>query len=455
MRMSRATRLRLRGESVLFVVLLLAVVGMLAWLSEHYKHQWDWTSAGRNSLSQASRELLATLDGPVEIVAYAREQPLLRQSVQQLVERYQRAKPDIALSFVDPDRVPDQVRELGISVDGELLVEYRGRREHAKALTEQAVSSALERVARGDSRWVAYLVGHGEREMLGQANHDAGRLGAELERRGFELRELILAEAGEVPSNIALLVVTQPRAALLPGEAEALLRYLARGGNLLWLHDPGPLNGLEPVARALGIEFEPGVVVTPTTQALGIEHPAFVPVSSYPSHVLTRDFDLITVFPQAAAIAWEQPQGWDTRGILGTGLRAWSETGPLEGEIGYDDGADVAGPLDIGVAMTRPLPENDERGVGGAEQRVVVIGDGDFVSNVYLGNGGNLDLALKIFNWLADDDTLVAVPAKRAPDLDFDLTRNAALAIAAAALFVLPLAFFGTGTYIWHRRRRR
>ena len=32
-------------QTALFVVLLLAIAGMLAWLSEHYKGRWDWTAA--------------------------------------------------------------------------------------------------------------------------------------------------------------------------------------------------------------------------------------------------------------------------------------------------------------------------------------------------------------------------------------------------------------------------
>jgi len=132
-------------------------------------------------------------------------------------------------------------------------------------------------------------------------------------------------------------------------------------------------------------------------------------------------------------------------------LRAWSETGALEGELSFDEGKDAGGPLDIGVAMRRPL---DEAG-GRREQRVVVLGDGDFVSNAYLGNGGNLELALNVIGWLAGDDTLINIPAKAAPDLDFNLSRAAAGLIAFGALLVLPAGLLGTGAVVWHLRRRR
>ncbi len=463
-----------RTQTVVFVLLVLTTAGMLAWLSEHYKVSWDWTAAGRNTLTEPSRTLVQRLDDPIEITAYVRDEPVIRRSVLQLVERYQRYKPDIRLRFVNPDQVPDEVRARNISADGEMVVSYRQREEHAKMATEEALTSALERLARADTRWVTYVGGHGERDLVGTASYDLGKLGEQLQRQGFKLHELRLAEAGEIPAQAAVLVVSTGRENLPAEEVGAVLRYLDKGGNLLWLAEPGSVRGMEPVANALGIAFEPGVVVDPTTQLLGISHPAFAPVSAYPTHPVTENLELVTVFPRAAAIAWIQPQGWQTRGILSTGLRAWSETGDLKGELHFDDDADVSGPLDIGIAMRRTVAAGDERAHDTApgmdevgrrrkpkpkeqrsrEQRIIVVGDGDFLSNTYLGSGSNLALALNIFNWLANDDTLIDIPVRSAPDLDFELSRTTAVLIRVGAMFGLPALLLGTGFFIWRRRRR-
>jgi ABC-type uncharacterized transport system involved in gliding motility auxiliary subunit len=463
------TTLVTRIQTVVFVLLLLTTAGMLAWLSEHYRISADWTAAGRNTLTEPSRTLVQRLDSPIEITAYVREDPLLRRSILQLVERYQRYKPDIRLRFVNPDHVPDEVRARNISSDGEMVVRYRQREEHAKLATEEALTTALERLARADTRWVTYVSGHGERDLVGTASYDLGKLGEQLQRQGFKLHELTLAEAGEVPGQAAVLVVSPGRENLPAEEVAAVLRYLEQGGNLLWLAEPGPARGMEPVADALGVAFEAGVVVDPTTQVLGIAHPAFVPVTAYPSHPVTENLDLVTVFPRAAGIAWVQPQGWRTRGILSTGLRAWSETGDLKSALQFDDDADVSGPLDIGIAMQRTLAANDERAddtspgmdeVGRRtrpkprEQRIIIIGDGDFLSNAYLGRGSNLTLALNIFNWLANDETLIDIPVRSAPDQDFELSRASAALIRIGAMFGLPALLLGTGFFIWHRRRR-
>ena len=79
----------------------------------------------------------------------------------------------------------------------------------------------------------------------------------------------------------------------------------------------------------------------------------------------------------------------------------------------------------------------------------------DFLSNTYLGNGGNLKLGLNIVNWLAHDDRFISIPAKTSPDLSIELTSTAKATIAFGFLILLPLLLGGTGTVIWLRRRKR
>ena len=107
-------RRQLRLHSALSAILLVAICGLLAWLSTRYHHTADWTSGGRHTLSEASTALLARLQGPVEIIGYARPDAELRGLIEDLIERFRRIKPDIGLRFVDPDKAPDEIRDLGI-----------------------------------------------------------------------------------------------------------------------------------------------------------------------------------------------------------------------------------------------------------------------------------------------------------------------------------------------------
>lgn len=462
MRVTRKSRLRLRLENISFVVLFITAAGLLAWLSTRYHLQADWTASGRHTLSIASQEVLKRLDGPVELTSYERGEPGLREKIEAFVERYRRHKPDMTLRFVNPDTVPDRVRELGITANGEVIIAYGGRSEHLQTLTEQAMTNALERVARAEERWLLFLTGHGERAPLGEANHDLGIWGKYLESRGFVVKSINLAELGALPEQTTLLVIAGPQVNLLPGEVAVIQRYLKQGGNLLWLADPGPMRGLVPVAEALGLEFQPGVIVDPTTQLHGIESPDVALVTGYALHPITRDFDLLTLFPRAVGLQADPPAPWESQAFLTTSGHAWSETGELAGEIRFDEQTEVGGPLDIGIALSRSLEEDKTSETNGrsgqpekASQRVVIIGNGDFLSNAFIGNAGNLDLGLNIANWLASDDALIAIPVHVAPDLYLTLSSVQMITMGFGFLIGLPLMLLGMGIFVWLRRRKR
>ncbi len=464
MQVTRKSRLHIRLQNIAFVVLFLAAMGLLAWLSTRYTYQADWSAGARNTLSQPSRMLLGTLKGPIHITAFASENSTLRKRISDLIGRYQRYKVDVKLEFVDPNSDPERTRAQGISLDGELLVSYHGRSEKLQELTEQGLSNALQRVGRQEKRWIVFLEGHGERNPHGQANFDMGSFVQELERKGLTVQTANLAQNPTIPQNTTVLVLAGPQVDLLPGEIKLIQEYIDKGGNLLWLADPGKQHGLESIGEHLGVHFLPGVVVDANTQLFGIDNPAFALVPEYPNNPITRDLKTLTLFPQAAAIEFKAPPHWQASEFLTTLPRTWNETGPLSGEIRRDEDRDEhAGPLTLGISMTRELDKTAQPKDSKAtpddkdsiSQRVVVVGDGDFLSNAYLGNGGNLNLGMNIFNWLSHDDSFIAIPAKTAPDTSLNLSKYAIGGIGIGFLIVLPLLLLGSGLLIWMKRRKR
>jgi ABC-type uncharacterized transport system involved in gliding motility auxiliary subunit len=293
--------------------------------------------------------------------------------------------------------------------------------------------------------------------LLGKANHDLGTFGAQLEQRGFTINKLNLAELGAIPENTAVLVLSEGEIGPLPGELALIGEYVDRGGNLLWLSDPAKVTTMEPLAGKLGLRFVPGKVLEPTTRAFGVQNRAMVVVTDYGEHAVTEEFKLLTVLPGAVAMAVEPKDGWKVTPILRTTQQSWSETGNSGDDAGFDKGSEVAGPLDVGLALSRRRPQEttDATDQAAKRQRVVLIGDGDFLSNAYLGNGGNLDLGLNLFNWLGADDAFINIPARTSRDLNFNLSRTMSLVVAFVPLAVLPVILLATGFFVWRVRRTR
>lgn len=430
--------LRLHGW--LLSALLLALLGGAAWGTAQLPQRWHWGGQLSHTLSPASERLLATLDDEVRAYGFASPgQQLMQRHLRDLLGRYQAASAEFHADFINPEARPDLVRKYGIEQVGEIVLEHAGRYERIQVPSEAHVSAALERLLRSQGQFIAFLSGHGERSLEGEANHDLGAFGTALQRKGYRLQALNLPRMQSIPDNTALLVLTPPQTELLPGERVALLDYLQQGGNLLWLGDPDEQERLEFLADALSLRWLPGVIIDPeAAAALAIDDARLVLADQYLDHPTTARLSAPTLLVQAAAVQPPQ-QDWDVQPLL--------ELAPSHSLIEhYPSGRS----LDAADAL---LAFAQSRQQAGKQQRVLVVGDGDFLSNQYIGNGANLPLGLNMVDWLTQSEQFLDSFTRPVPDQLIELSRREAVLMASGLLFLLPLVFLSLAAVRWWRRR--
>lgn len=455
-------RTRLKMQSHLVKILVLSIIFLCASLSTRFVFEADWSSSGRNTLSNTSHQVLNNIDQAISMTAYASANEPLRGAINEIISRYQRHKKDITLDFVNPETQPDVGRELELRADGELFIKINNRTERVTVLTETNITNALQRLAQAQEHWLVFLEGHGERKPRGIANHDLQSWVNQLEQRGYQVQSINLASTPAIPQNTRVLLIPSPQVPLLPGEIDLIHKYINAGGNALILIDPEKdEQPLQSITESLGIEILPGVIVDPTTQLFGIQDPRFTLVTEYGPHPITGNFELMTVFPQAVGLEIAPSSEWQAAHILSSTERAWSETGELKDQVNFDNGQDLPGPLTIGLALVRDLTameaeiSREQDDLTQQQQRIVVVGDGDFLANSHLGNAGNLDLGLHMVNWLSAEDNLINIPANVRSDTILELSRTWQIVIGFGFLAVIPFLLAGTGFAIWWRRRKR
>ncbi|HEU0277642.1 MAG TPA: Gldg family protein [Rhodanobacteraceae bacterium] len=431
----------------LHALLCVIIVVCLAALSARFGFTADWSAGARATIAPQSQALLGQLHGPLDATLYARPGKV-RAKARLLVERYQRFKRNLKLAFVDPDLDPGAVEAAGVTRDGELVLRWHGRAQPVHALDEQAFSDALVRLARDATPLVAFITGSGERAAEGKGAADLGDLVDHLAARGVRVLPLNLAEAAEVPRNAGLVVLASPQATLLPTSVAKLEGYVADGGNLLWLTEPGSDDlGLAPLAQALGIKQLPGTLI----DAASAGRPGALIATRFPAQAITDGFHLNVLFPHAAALAAIGGAAWNAQPILQSSARSWNQTGPLGATpAAFDpDSDELKGPLSFGYALSRLSPSPARN-----QQRAVVIGDGGFLANAWLANAGNLAFGERVVNWLLGDDALVSLPPP-APDTAFRPSHVELGVLAFGYLIALPIALILLGLGIDRRRRRR
>lgn len=453
MQITARLRLRVLFQNGVFVVLILALAMLLAYVAREYRKEWDVTRSARNTLSAATVEALGQMEGPLRITAYAitidPSGANVHKRLEERLRAYQRAKPDISLTLIDPREQPKLAEAAGLRTPNELVIEYRRRTEHLpiEDFGEQQFLNVLTRLARGADSLLLWLDGHGERKLNGIANHDLGDFGRQLQQRGFRLNSVNLAIAQEVPANAAALIIASPQTDLLPAESDKIRRYVQSGGNVLWLLDPEALRGLEPLAEMLGLVLTPGTIVDFEVQPRS-GPPVFAigAAANYGRHPITNGFRLNTLFPHARQIAVADNDDWRITPLVDVAQRGWVEAGRLDQNVHFDKDRDIPGPVPVAQAF--------ERTVGDRQQRVVVVGSGQFLSNSFIGNGGNLDLGLNMVNWLTGAERMITIEPRPAMDSALDLDQIMLYLIALAFLIALPLAFALTGVMVWWRRRK-
>lgn len=433
-----------------FTILLLLLVILLGYLAAQNRLQWDLSQNARNSLSEASQEILQKLQGPVQVTAYATEQHVqagdIRKIINDFIALYQRVKPDLSLTFIDPIEQPKLAQEAGVHVNGEMIVSFNDRREHITTINEQVFSNALMRLARAEDKLIVALSGHGERKLDGNANYDLGEFGKQLRNNGFINRQVNLATEQDIPINTNVLIIASPQIDLMSGKVDMLLNYIDRGGNLLWLVDQESLRGLLPLTEKLHLTLTPGVVVDPQAQQLKAPI-TFALGASYGQHPVTNGFDYITVFPFARQITINENSEWQSVSLVDAAQQGWVENGELDKEIAYDQSIDVAGPISVAAALSRNIQDR--------EQRIVVVGSGHFLANSYLGNGSNLDFGINLINWLAGDEELIVIQPRATLDNNLILNEFELTLIVVVFFILLPMLFLATGFTIWWSRRRK
>lgn len=452
-------------QQLLGGLLFLAVIVMLGWLSVRYNVKQDWTAGKRNTISEASRNQLAAMSDPIKFVAFVYPGSDERQSVQFFAEQYRRFKKDVEIEFVDPSSQPQKVKEYNISFAGEVVLEYQGRRESMRQLSEQTITTALQRLTYSGEKWIVFLEGHGERSVS-EANDQGAysRLAQALRDKGLKVQPLNLVKTPKIPDNTAVLVIASPKGSLFEGETKQVDEYVAKGGNLLWLTDPDYPAGLEPLTKNLGIGWKNGFAVFPEYELLGTGHPGIYAAIDYPPGPVTRGLDQVTIFPIVRSIDVEPDKGWTTQPMLRSNAESWLETSPMDGSTVRKEDKDIPGPLTIGVTLTRQVPIDPdakpaESAAGKTEnlkqQRVVLVGDSDFLSDAYLNQLGNQQLGLNIFQWLAERDSQLNIDIPKAPDTTLFLPDWAMVLIGVGFVIVLPLLLIGVGVTRWILRRRR
>ncbi len=464
------------------LLLALALTVMVNYLAHRHYARFDLSRAGFYTLSDKTRSLLGSLTGRVDVVVFFQPDHAAYEDVLNLLKEYQHASPNVSVERVDPNRDLGraealvrqyEVNELNVVVfahGGRVKfvgadelndidygsVRYGGPPQATTFRGELAFSSAIHSLTQAQQPVVYFIRGHGERDINDRDPYTGYSAIAQQARRdNVDVRDLLLAEAQQIPADAAALVLPGPTKPLAPQEIDLLRAWLNNSGRLLVLLDTGPAPGLRGLLETWNIRIQDDVVVDPTRTLTGLD----LFVNDYGVHPITRNLgDVTSVFylprsvepippPDGAPPAADRPR---VSVLARSSPESWAETDLEQKPMKYDRTYDRQGPVSLAAAAERgaaPSLDMDLR-----PSRLVVIGDTDFLSNGAL-SGGNTDLFLNSLNWLLEREQLMAIAPKPLEDLRLVISQEQVRRVFWTVVVILPglLAILGAG--IWWQRR--
>jgi ABC-2 type transport system permease protein len=505
----------LAGKYLLVVIsgLLIGYITTLPGLVGYY----DATSTLTQSLSPNVKKIIKDMkNGPMEVTSYVNlfdenfydGSPEQRNKDLARWEPYLRFKSDIHLHYVyfydslydnrmmytgnegktlqqiaahylknfnrDPEdfKSPQEIRKIiDLRPEGNKYVmqlKYHGKTTFLRIFNDQVkypreaeVAAALLRLS-GEVPKIAFATGEFERNIDRSTDKDYQKLTSDLTLRfalvnqGFDV-ETVALRSQDIPSDIAVLVIADPRIDFSPEAVTRIQRFIKNGGNILVAGEPGKQSVIDPIIQPLGVKFIDGELVQNNRNAApDLISPLITRAAAGLSRDLTDHFtdSMIVSMPSAAGLNFRDTNGFHTQPLLLTNDKnTWNKReklvldsadlvfAPLKG--------DERRPLPTAVALTRSI--------NGREQRIVITGDADFLSNAELTRktGNNFEFNTALFNWFTYGKFPVDTSRPKPKDNSLNITSALLASLKIVYLGILPaLILLAGAVFLWRRKRK-
>jgi ABC-type uncharacterized transport system involved in gliding motility auxiliary subunit len=429
----------------------------MIWGGSNVPGRLDLTEGQIHTLSPATADLVSDLDDLLTVRVFASDNlptqdALLYQEVRDFLESYERAgRGNVQVSYESPDdddEIAAEAQRLGVTLapftdfrENEvtykegylgLVLFYVDRVETIPVIRdtsslEYRIASLTNRMTQERRQTIGFLAGHGERSR----EQEFQVLTAALSEQ-FEVVDVSEAEDGSIDlSVIDVLVVAAPTEAFTASTRSAVGEYLTAGGNAMMLIEPVTIdqptfgatsnpNSLADLVQNFGVTVGEDLVYDlEANQVLqfGSAGGPFLARYAFFANVRVQERTVVGDL-ETVVVAWassirtpdaDADGPYDYLPLFSTTQFGGRQTGPYQlfpaGEPGPREGV-----FPVGIAVE----SKDEEGqTGSSVLRMVVVGDADWLTDSMFNlSSENFFAALNVFDWLAVEDSLVAIRTK-------------------------------------------
>lgn len=482
------------GTAALFSTLLLAGIVVLGYsILERANLSLDMTEGRRFSLSRETQEVLRRVSRPLVITGFYRQPEELRERDfdDQYFKRYETTtEGKIRWQFIDPVEepgvaarftqtygvitYPDNIFLSFLNPDSTL--DFPSTTRVARAYNEDGslttqerdMTQAILRLLYTGAFTVYFETSHGEFDTLASDQQGLSVIHSIIQQNGMITQELRLSDiavaGGSIPDDASVIVMARPTSPLSSAEIAILDAYLQRGGTLLILADvlfnDNPFLAQNSEFNTylwnnFGIRALDAAIVDPgASSQTALDIVSYQVFTDTPLGInlnVEGDLNSAVQFHIARALELNDTPPVPNGRVILTSPQSYGETNLQalrEGDTyQFDEGVDIPGPFSTVVWAT-----NQATG-----SKIVVIGDGDFITNGYSASPlGNITLFMDSLVWLTGfGEQVTFQPTAFTTGLPVFASAQTLDLVAFLTVIVQPGIVLIIGLAMWLRRVRR
>ena len=311
---------------------------------------------------------------------------------------------------------------------------------------EGQITSAIAYVTAEDMPVVYTLTGHDEAEL-------STTVTSSIEKENIELKSLSLLTEEAVPEDAKAVIIYGSISDISEDEKNKLEAYMEQGGQIVMLlgYTDKDTPNLDSLLGDYGIALADGLVLEGDSQHHLPNYPYYllpdIQSSAYTSDVSSRY--VLLAFAQGMTEAADISEDLTYESLLTTSAKSYSKTN-LESENLDQEAADITGPFDLGVVVTKTIDEN-------VEAKLIVFSSETLLDEQVdsMVSGGNSTLFLNVMSQLVDHESTVSIEPKSMSTEYLTVPSGSAIFWGILTIILIPLLLLATGGIIWFGRRKR
>ena len=360
--------------------------------------------------------------------------------------------------------------------------------------SETEVAAAFKRLLQAKLPKIGFLTGNLERSVNRSGDRDYKNLTSlktfrqSFINQGFDV-DTVTLDSQTIPKDISTLVVADPKIPMSEEALDRLKKYIDEGGNLLVACEPDRQTQVRPLLSQLGVVLVEGQIVQKSRDfAPNLVTPDLTRFTLNLSRSLekNRADSMKIAMPGVAGLKYTPTAGFTMQPLLVTNPDlSWNKKGKLDLELitnsdatGYtrskvktieEDDKGTGKKSEIGTLKFLP-EEGDEQGsfvtalslsrkINNREQRIIVTGDADFMSNAELGRlnmrSANFDFNTALFKWLSNGEFPVDTSRPMTKDRRVTVDLAEANFLRMLYVWILPALLALVSTIFLMRRKRK